>query len=147
MQQHDYQRWRCSSWSGPYEPASQRGCVGRHLVNRNEMGISVSDSYASLFSALTFWQLLPSLSITRTAMRSCRTRKRTFHFYSPGVVTTRPVSGGPQNGLKVLKRKCCSICCCVSQITAHVKRLINVYYLRRRRLCSHFGLFVCLSIG
>jgi len=26
------------------------------------------------------------LHITRTATRSCRTRKRTFHFYSPGVV-------------------------------------------------------------
>ena len=27
-----------------------------------------------------------SVSQPRTAMRSCRTRKRAFHFYSPGVV-------------------------------------------------------------
>ena len=32
------------------EPAAlQRGYVGRHLANRNEMGVSGSDSYALVF--------------------------------------------------------------------------------------------------
>jgi len=29
--------------------APQRGCVGRHLANRNEMSVSASDSYTLLF--------------------------------------------------------------------------------------------------
>ena len=35
------------------------------------------------------WAYAPKL--TRTAMSSCRTRKRAFHFYSPGVAAVRHV--------------------------------------------------------
>jgi len=32
----------------PARAEPQRGCVGRHLANRNEMSVSGSDSYALL---------------------------------------------------------------------------------------------------
>jgi len=33
----------------PTPAAPQRGCVGQHLANRNELRVSGSDSYALLF--------------------------------------------------------------------------------------------------
>jgi len=36
--------------------APQRGCVGRHLANRNEMCVSGSDSYALLFLYFTLFE-------------------------------------------------------------------------------------------
>jgi len=36
-------------FNSPARAAPQRGCVGRHLANRNELPVSRSDSYALLF--------------------------------------------------------------------------------------------------
>ena len=38
------------------------------------------------------------------------------------------------------------ILCCVGHFFATCLPIVVVFYLRRRRLCFHFGLFVCLSV-
>ena len=53
--------------------APQPCCVERHLVNRNEMRVSGSDSYALLFLFLLFWSRLHDESVIDHA--SWRTKR------------------------------------------------------------------------
>jgi len=53
------------------------------------------------------------INLTRTATRSCRTRKRTLHFCSSGVVRRRlqPRCGAASSGTDCIARRCWCRCC------------------------------------
>jgi len=61
-----------------------------------------------LFAKLMY---LLTLSETGIAARNCRTRKRAYHFYSPGVVRRSHAAARHVRALLSYDRRCCWRCC------------------------------------
>jgi len=73
--------------------------INNHRLNLSFIVVIMFTSVLTFYVILYHSQLILCPVRTRTATRSCRTRKCEFHFYSPGVVRRR--------------RRCCCRCCCV----------------------------------